>query len=82
MNERWLTQRKFQERERDAMAAKSKNVKVQFKNPTTGEVRTFKLTLTTPATDSSQTNLLKERVVIIRRMLSSNELAKVRVKVI
>ena len=33
------------------MASKSKRVKVQIKNPTTGEVRTFNFTLTIPASD-------------------------------
>ena len=72
----------FQEEGERPMAAKSKDVKVQFKNPATGEVRTFKLDLTTLASDCPRASLLKERVVIIRRMLSSKRLSRVRVKVI
>lgn len=49
------------------MASKSKRVKVVFENPATGEVRTFKFTLTILDSDCSRTNPVRQRVVTIRR---------------
>jgi hypothetical protein len=64
------------------MASKSKRVKVVIKNPTTGEVRTFKFTVTILDSDCPGPIPLRQRVVIIRRMPSWKRLPKVRVKVI
>jgi hypothetical protein len=64
------------------MAGKSKRVKVQFTNPTTGQVRRFNFPLPTPDSDCPGTNPVKERVVIIRRRLSWKSMTKRRVKVI
>ena len=64
------------------MRRTSRRVRVVIENSTTGEVRTVNFTLTTLINDCRFTVPPKERVVIIRRMLSPNELAKVRVKVI
>jgi hypothetical protein len=46
------------------MASKSERVKVEVKESTTGEVRTFNITLTAPASDFLLTDLLKQRGVI------------------
>ena len=64
------------------MASKSKRVKVVIENPTTGEVRTFKFTVTILDRDCPQTNPGRQRVFTIRRVPSWRRLSKVRVKVI
>ena len=46
------------------MASKSERLKVEVKESTTGEVRTFNITLTAPASDFLLTDLLKKRGVI------------------
>jgi hypothetical protein len=46
------------------MAGKSERVKVEVKESTSGEVRTFNITLTAPASDFLLTDLLKQRGVI------------------
>jgi hypothetical protein len=46
------------------MASKSERVKVEVKESTSGEVRTFNITLTAPASDFLLTDLLKQRGVI------------------
>lgn len=46
------------------MAGKSERVKVEVKESTTGDVRTFNITLTAPASDFVLTDLLKQRGVI------------------
>ncbi|MCU1264935.1 MAG: hypothetical protein JWM21_1253 [Acidobacteria bacterium] len=46
------------------MAGKSERVKVEVKESTSGEVRTFSITLTLPACDFLLTDLLKQRGVI------------------
>ena len=46
------------------MASKSERVKVEVKESTAGEVRTFNITLTAPASDFLLTDLLKQRGVI------------------
>jgi hypothetical protein len=46
------------------MASKSERLKVEVKESTTGEVRTFNITLTAPASDFLLTDLLKQRGVI------------------
>jgi hypothetical protein len=46
------------------MASKSERVKVEVKESTTGEARTFNITLTAPANDFLLTDLLKQRGVI------------------
>ena len=64
------------------MASKSKRVKVVFRNPTTGEVRTFKFTVTILDSDCPGTNPGSQKVVIIRRVPNWKRLSKLRVKVI
>jgi hypothetical protein len=64
------------------MSSKSKRVTVVVENPTTGEVRTFKFTLTILDGDCPRTNPLRQRVIIFRRVQSWKRLTKVRVKVI
>lgn len=46
------------------MAGKSERVKVEVKDSTEGDVRTFNITLTAPASDFLLTDLLKQRGVI------------------
>jgi hypothetical protein len=46
------------------MAGKSERVKVEVKDSTAGEVRTFNITLTAPANDFLLTDLLRQRGVI------------------
>lgn len=46
------------------MAVKSERVKVEVKDSTEGDVRTFNITLTAPASDFLLTDLLKKRGVI------------------
>jgi len=46
------------------MASKSERVKVEVTESTTGDVRTFNITLTAPASDFLLTDLLKQRGVI------------------
>jgi hypothetical protein len=46
------------------MASKSERVKVEVKDSTAGDVRTFNITLTAPASDFLLTDLLKQRGVI------------------
>jgi hypothetical protein len=46
------------------MASKSERVKVEVKESTSGDVRTFNITLTAPASDFLLTDLLKQRGVI------------------
>jgi hypothetical protein len=46
------------------MASKYERVKVEVKESTSGEVRTFNITLTAPASDFLLTDLLKQRGVI------------------
>lgn len=46
------------------MASKSERVRVEVKESTTGDVRTFNITLTAPASDFLLTDLLKQRGVI------------------
>jgi hypothetical protein len=46
------------------MASKSERVKVEVKESTAGEVRTFNITMTAPASDFLLTDLLKQRGVI------------------
>ena len=64
------------------MASKSKRVRVQIENPTTGEVRTFNVTLTIPDSDCPRSDPHRQRVVIIRRRLNWKKLSKPRVKII
>jgi hypothetical protein len=49
---------------RKEMASKSERVKVEVKESTSGEVRTFNITLTAPASDFLLTDLLRKRGVI------------------
>jgi hypothetical protein len=46
------------------MAGKSERVKVEIKESTAGEVRTFNITLTAPASDFLLSDLLRQRGVI------------------
>jgi len=46
------------------MASKSERVKVEVKESNSGDVRTFNITLTAPASDFLLTDLLKQRGVI------------------
>jgi hypothetical protein len=46
------------------MAGKSERVKVEVRDSTEGDVRTFNITLTAPASDFLLTDLLKQRGVI------------------
>lgn len=46
------------------MAGKSERVRVEVTESTTGDVRTFNITLTAPASDFLLTDLLKQRGVI------------------
>ena len=46
------------------MAGKSERLKVEVKDSTEGDVRTFNITLTAPASDFLLTDLLKQRGVI------------------
>lgn len=64
------------------MASKSKRVKLVIENPTTGELRTFKFPITILDSDCHQTNPVRQRVIIVRRLQSWKRLTKVRVKVI
>jgi hypothetical protein len=67
---------------REAMASKSKRVNVVMENSTTGEVRTFNFSVTILDSDCPQTNPVRQRVVIVRRVPSWKRLSKVRVKVL
>jgi hypothetical protein len=49
---------------RKEMAGKSERVKVEVKESTSGEVRTFNITLMAPASDFLLTDLLRKRGVI------------------
>jgi hypothetical protein len=64
------------------MADKSKRVKLELEDSTTGKVRTFYFTLPTLASDDPQTNQDKNRVVILRRKLNLKRVPKGRVKII
>lgn len=64
------------------MAGKSKRVKLQLEDPTTGKMRTLEFTLPTLNSDCPRTNPLKQRVIILRRKLRWKTLTKVEVKVI
>jgi len=64
------------------MAGKSERVKLQLEDPTTGKVRTLEFTLPTLTRDCSQSNPLKQRVIIIRRKPRLKKLTKMRVKVL
>jgi hypothetical protein len=64
------------------MADKSKRVKLELEDPTTGKVWTFSIALPTLASDDPPTNQDKKRVVILRRKLNLKRLHKGRVKII
>lgn len=58
------------------MASKSKRVKVVIENPTTGEIRTFNVTLTILDSDCPRSDPHRQRVVIIRRAAELGETVK------
>lgn len=58
------------------MQSNSNRLKVEIKESTTTEVRTFSLTLTTPANDFLLTNLLRHRGVVDRLDAELNQAVK------